>query len=64
MLEFSKLEEIVSLGGGEIVAIGSPIPNTWCLLDQSPVNRGSMEDKYRYDPLELSVEDQQLSDLV
>jgi hypothetical protein len=46
------------------VVIGSPIPNTRCPLDQSPVTRGSTEEKYRSDPLDLSVEDQQSSDPV
>jgi hypothetical protein len=41
------------------VVVGSPILNTRCLLDQSPVTRGSTEEKYRSDPLDLSVEDQQ-----
>jgi hypothetical protein len=37
------------------VAIGSPILNTRCPLDQSPVTRGSTEEKYRSDPLDLST---------
>jgi hypothetical protein len=31
-------------------------------LDQRPVTRGSAEEKYRSDPLDLSVEDQQSLD--
>jgi hypothetical protein len=33
-------------------------------LDQSPVTRGSAEEKYRSDPLDLSAEDQQPLDPV
>jgi hypothetical protein len=60
----SKSEGCASSGGGETVVVGSPIPNTRCPLDQIPVTRGSVEEKYRSDLLDLSTEDQQSSDLV
>jgi hypothetical protein len=46
------------------VVVGSPILNIRYSLDQSLVTRGSAEEKYKSDPLDLSIEDQQLSDLV
>jgi hypothetical protein len=53
-----------SSGGGVTVVVGSPILNTQCLLDQILVTRGSADEKYNSDSLDLSIEDQQSSDPV